>query len=423
MVLTDKGVELKTILDHIDDAVLIVDRKGEILYFNKAAITIFGFSAQVKKLEWLEYFELFKRDNKTKIERINSPVFKFLKGERITEIQYYLYPKSKPTKKISLSISYNDSEKSNVLLIVKNLTQQDSMETRLIQQSKSLTSAYEGLRRAEAGLKVSNTELEKKVNERTAKLSKINFDLKKEISSRVNAEDKLKQKNHELTKINTDLDNFIYTASHDLRAPISNLEGLITALKDTLENGKKEDEEFIFGLIDRSVEKFKQTIADLTEISKVQKGMEEDVEEVAFADVLNDTIITMQDIIKNCKCIIQSDFKIKTIKFSVKNLRSVFYNLVSNAIKYRSEERIPELVISSRLEGGKILLSFKDNGLGISTVHQDKIFKMFKRAHNHVEGSGIGLYIVKRIVENAEGSIEVVSKENEGTSFMIYLKQ
>ncbi len=111
------------------------------------------------------------------------------------------------------------------------------------------------------------------------------------------------------------------------------------------------------------------------------------------------------------------------IKFSKKNLKSVIYNLLSNAIKYRSAERKPEIFISTEQQDGYLTLKIKDNGLGVEKDKQSKMFSMFKRFHDHVEGTGVGLYIVKKIVENAGGKIEVESEVNKGTTFTIFFKQ
>jgi signal transduction histidine kinase len=111
-----------------------------------------------------------------------------------------------------------------------------------------------------------------------------------------------------------------------------------------------------------------------------------------------------------------------SIKFSRKNFRSIIYNLISNAVKYRSPERTPEIHIQIKKLEGYNLLRVKDNGLGFNLHQKEKMFTMFKRFHDHVEGTGVGLYIVKRIIDNAGGRIEVESKEGEGTEFRIYFR-
>jgi signal transduction histidine kinase len=111
------------------------------------------------------------------------------------------------------------------------------------------------------------------------------------------------------------------------------------------------------------------------------------------------------------------------LQFSRKNLKSILYNLLSNAVKYRSPDRPLHVCITCRVEGNYQVLTVADNGLGMDMRQEHKIFALFKRLHAHVEGTGIGLYIVKRMIENAGGRIEVESQVGVGTTFRVYLKQ
>ncbi|UOQ76558.1 ATP-binding protein [Hymenobacter sp. 5516J-16] len=107
--------------------------------------------------------------------------------------------------------------------------------------------------------------------------------------------------------------------------------------------------------------------------------------------------------------------------FAEKNLRSVVYNLLSNALKYRHPDRAPHVQICCQPQEGYQVLEVQDNGLGLNLQQgQDKLFAMFQRLHTHVEGSGIGLYMVKRMVENAGGRIEVQSELGRGSVFRVY---
>jgi PAS domain S-box-containing protein len=230
-------------------------------------------------------------------------------------------------------------------------------------------------------------------------------------------------KNKELTATNNDLDNFIYTASHDLKAPISNIEGLLNTMKDIIDSDKFKKDHLlpIASMMEHSVNRFKTTIKDLSEITKVQKNVGEDIEKVYFKEIFEEVKSTLDNLIRESKATIITEFSFNdSIYFSKKNMRSILYNLTSNAIKYRSSERPSEIIITTELTGDYIVLSVKDNGLGLPSKNQDKIFKMFKRLHDHVEGTGVGLYIVKRIIDNASGRIEVESKEGEFTIFKIY---
>jgi PAS domain S-box-containing protein len=235
--------------------------------------------------------------------------------------------------------------------------------------------------------------------------------------------EQLKLKNKELLKINTDLDNFVYTASHDLKAPIANLEGLLNALKKQLDGQQlREKPNAILGLMEKSIFRFQETIKGLTEISKTQKNVNEDVEEILFDKLIEGIILEISPQVEAAS----ASIKISTdgchkIVFSKYNLRSIFYNLITNAIKYRNPEVGLEILISTYSRQNLFIIEVRDNGLGIKEENFSKMFEMFKRLHQHVEGSGIGLYIVKRIVENAGGSIQVESEVGKGTLFRVLM--
>ncbi|PIQ22501.1 MAG: histidine kinase [Cytophagales bacterium CG18_big_fil_WC_8_21_14_2_50_42_9] len=233
----------------------------------------------------------------------------------------------------------------------------------------------------------------------------------------------LSRTNEELRRTNIDLDNFVYTASHDLKSPIANLEGLTNDLQYTLQGRIKADEKFLLELLSGSINKLKRTIQDLSDISKVQKEVNEDVEPLQFAEVINDVLADIQNRVNKSGAQIILDLDVPQIKYIRKNLRSILYNLISNAIKYQSPDREPVIKIGTSALDNYICLTIADNGLGIRTDQHHKLFGMFKRVHTHVEGSGIGLYIVKRIVENYGGKIEMESTENVGTTFRIYFEK
>ncbi|MFN3404759.1 MAG: CheR family methyltransferase [Cytophagaceae bacterium] len=230
----------------------------------------------------------------------------------------------------------------------------------------------------------------------------------------------LKVSNENLKKINMDLDNFIYTASHDLKAPIANIEGLVDSLREIM---TVDDEEIntILRMINTSTVKFKETIKDLTEISKIQKGIDETLEEINIKECLDVVRLHISELIttNNAKFEININDD-ATITFAKKNFHSILYNLVSNAIKYSCADRLPHVQINVYSKGDSVVLEVKDNGLGIPKEKLSKVFTMFKRFHDHVEGTGVGLYIVKRIVDNAGGKIEVESQEGIGSVFRVY---
>ncbi|WP_299706380.1 CHASE domain-containing protein [uncultured Pontibacter sp.] len=239
----------------------------------------------------------------------------------------------------------------------------------------------------------------------------------------VSTNEELSYKNVELQRTNNDLDNFVYTASHDLKSPIANMEGLTNLLRDILPGKLDDEDQQVLDMLADAIDKLKQTVADLAEITKVQKELHAKVEPLVFEQVLQDVMDDIDGLIKETDATVQADFKVKELLYARKNLRSIVYNLVSNAIKYRDPQRDPEVRINTFAEGDFVVLQVQDNGLGIKKGQQHKLFNMFKRLHNHVEGTGIGLYIVKRIIENNGGRIEVESELGEGTTFRVYFRQ
>jgi len=233
----------------------------------------------------------------------------------------------------------------------------------------------------------------------------------------------LNQKNVELSRINNDLDNFVYTASHDLKAPVSNIEGLVTMLKRILPGDVLQVErvERLFTLIEASIGRFRKTITDLASITQLQKESNQPATEVDLAELVEEVRLDLQDQIAQTDARLEVDTGLcPSIRFSRKNLRSIVYNLLSNAIKYRSPERLPRISLHCRPAGEWQVLTVRDNGLGMDLAKEDKVFAMFGRLHDHVEGSGVGLYMVKKMLENAGGRIEVESQVGLGSTFRVY---
>jgi signal transduction histidine kinase len=251
------------------------------------------------------------------------------------------------------------------------------------------------------------------------RVNKLTLEVNQELEERVKA------RTSELTRVNKDLDNFVYTASHDLKAPINNIEGLMVALDETLQEKGQDRQEVapIMKMINDAIGRFKNTLQDLTEVAKVQYEETTGYESISFKEILEDVKLNIKDLIRKYDATITDDFsEVPDILFSRKNLRSIIYNLVSNSIKYSSPDRRPEIVITTSTVEGFTLFSVRDNGLGIKKQDQQKVFGMFKRMHAHVEGTGVGLAIVKRIVENCDGKIECDSEIDNGTVFNVYLK-
>lgn len=220
-------------------------------------------------------------------------------------------------------------------------------------------------------------------------------------------------------KLNLNYENIIHSISHDLKGPLSNIEGLIKLLKETQK--REEDNSLILDMLAQSVDNLCKTVKDLADIDN-NTHFAIVPERVNFENVIEDAKLALRDKIEETKAQICIHTAIKEVKFSRKNIRSILYNLLSNAIKYRKPDCSPVITISTERSGEYILLKVSDNGLGIAEDKQQSIFNRYTRLHDTVEGTGVGLFIVKGMVESIGGRIEVKSKEGEGATFLVYFK-
>jgi PAS domain S-box-containing protein len=228
--------------------------------------------------------------------------------------------------------------------------------------------------------------------------------------------------NTQLARTNVDLDTFVYTASHDLKAPIANIESIAHALRSTLPAVAQQDPvvTHLLGLLDTTVARFQFTIAQLTDISRLQRAHTGPAEPIYLAAVVEAVQLDLTPKMEAAHTQLILDVPPEVVvSFSPANLRSVVYNLLSNAVKYRAFDRDSHVRVKAEQAGNKVVLTVQDNGLGMSEVQQRQLFGLFQRLHTHVEGTGVGLYITKRLIENAGGTITVQSQPQVGTTFTV----
>lgn len=232
--------------------------------------------------------------------------------------------------------------------------------------------------------------------------------------------DELGDTNQQLTRTNGDLDTFIYTASHDLKQPIANIEGLLEALGEHLPAETHLDPLVprLLGMMQQDVERFQRTIHQLTNLTRLQQVHDAPAEAVDLAAVVEAVRLDLAPLLAGAQLTVTVPPGLH-IHFSPHNLRSVVYNLLSNAVKYRHPDRPPVVQLRAYVADQTAVLEVQDNGLGLDATQQAQLFGLFRRLHTHVEGSGMGLYIVKRLVENAGGTIAVHSQAGAGATFTV----
>src|SRR5688572_1136092 len=239
----------------------------------------------------------------------------------------------------------------------------------------------------------------------------------RDITQQKKTEDILKEQNDELTKINSELDRFVYSASHDLRAPLMSVKGLLNMIKVDPE---KNNSVKYMDLIEKSVVKLDNFISDIIQYSKNSR-IDLLVREIDFNDLLEESISSLK--------YMEGAEKVRSIRNIDSNcsfysdpsrLLMVFNNIISNAVRYRDKWKNDSyLQIDIHSDAKSAHIKFSDNGIGIAKEYIDDVFKMFYRATTESKGSGLGLYIVKSAVEKLQGTIEVQSEFGQGTTFII----
>lgn len=226
----------------------------------------------------------------------------------------------------------------------------------------------------------------------------------------------LKEESVSLQKVNAELDNFVYHASHDLRAPLRAILGSLSLLKTTNIPGEREK---CVELIEGSINRLDTFITDLLSISRQQRR-ENTLVPINFMVEVEHAVANAYHVGNTHNLeVITKISQPHPFAADLTRVRMVLNNLIANAIKYRRYDVSPSCI---RVEGWvtpkKVYLKIADNGEGIADHHQERIFDMFYRASARSEGAGLGLYIVKDVIQKLGGTISVRSKPNRGTTFL-----
>lgn len=240
-----------------------------------------------------------------------------------------------------------------------------------------------------------------------------------DVTDRKRAEAEREKLTDTLIQRNRDLEQFTFIISHNLRAPIANIIGYSDCLLDeTLSSA--EQKEFLQGL-STSVLQMDTTIKDINSILQARLSLNEIKEPLSFSKIIDAILDNTGNAINQQQVQITRDFSEVDDIHSLKiYLNSIFYNLIDNSIKYSKPDEDILIEIKSKKKKGKTILTFADNGLGFDMETKgDKIFGLYNRFHPHIEGKGMGLYMVKTQVEAIGGKITVTSEINKGTQFTI----
>lgn len=245
----------------------------------------------------------------------------------------------------------------------------------------------------------------------------------RDISAQKASEYEKAQMMNDLIQRNKDLEQFAYIVSHNLRAPVANIIGVTNYMK--MPDIDPEENSQMVGALNKSVVALDNVIKDLSLILQIRREINEQKTLIHFSEIMNEIQLSIENLIKKENVEFVLDFsEIDEINSIKSYIYSIFYNLISNSIKYKQLDVQPIIKIKSYLIDKQIVLVFKDNGLGIDLKkNKDTVFGLYKRFHSHTEGKGMGLFMVKTQIETLGGKISIRSEPNRGTEFKIELPQ
>ncbi|MEI7627834.1 MAG: PAS domain-containing sensor histidine kinase [Bacteroidota bacterium] len=244
----------------------------------------------------------------------------------------------------------------------------------------------------------------------------------RDISIRKKAEEERKILIQELTKNNSDLKQFSYIVSHNLRAPLTNLTSMIKLL-DFSTVSTDRSLKLLNGFKSTTLH-LNDTLNDLIEILVIKDNTNIHTENIYFEKALNKIIKSIKILFAETNTVISSDFSsAQFVKFNEPYLESIFQNLITNSIRYRSSDRNPEILIHTEIQGDYTILTYTDNGIGFDINQvKDKIFGLHQKFHHHPESRGIGLYLIHAQITSLGGTISVDSEIDKGTTFKVSFK-
>jgi signal transduction histidine kinase len=245
-----------------------------------------------------------------------------------------------------------------------------------------------------------------------------NSQLEEEVAHRTQ---ELQHANEELIEHNNKLEQFAFIAAHNLRAPLTRILGLANLLQIS---PLQEDKDAAIQKLVSSTKDLDQVIKDLNTILDIKRqtgNLAEVSLQSSMARVLKMLEREREETVAN----VTSDFNEAASIYAVPPyVESILYNLISNAIKYRDPNRLPVIALKTYQEKEYILLTVTDNGLGIDlSRHKQSMFNLYKRFHLHMEGKGLGLYLVRTQIEAMGGKIDVESEPDKGTTFFVYFRK
>ena len=235
-------------------------------------------------------------------------------------------------------------------------------------------------------------------------------------------EGKVRARTEELTEASGQLEAFVYTIAHDLRAPLRAMQGFSTLILEEAGTALSETAKGYAQRIQKAALFMDELLCDLLSFSRISQQHIE-LTPVPLSAVVQSVVARLQKTIEEAKAMVTLAGPWPAVLAHEPTLTQVLFNLVSNALKFTAPDRLPQLVLRTQEQAGFIRIWVQDNGIGIPAEYQTEIFRPFTRLHGtHYEGTGIGLSIVKKGVERMGGRVGVESEAGKGSQFWFELK-
>jgi len=399
---------MTSLFENATEGIILTGEKGVIITVNPAAEKMFGYSSNELVGQHIEI--LIPNKYKPHHEELREGFYHH-PSNRVMGHGRDLYARKKDGSNMPVEVSLSHYKRDGQLFVIAfivNITQRKEYETNMLRQKEELEVITGRMRQL-------NAELEVKVEERTQILKEALQKLEESQKELSEALDKEKQLNEIKSR-------FVSMASHEFRTPLTTVMSSASLLSKYTKEDDQDKRNRHIERIKSSVDHLNDILNDFLSLGKLNEGkIEPQPEKFNLYDVMSDVIDGMKDLTRKGQTLqLNSDKKIE-ISSDKKMLRNIFVNLISNAIKF-SEEDKPILIAVEKTKE-KLKISVKDEGIGIPVEDQEHLFSSFFRGANvtNIQGTGLGLHIVKRYADLLNGELELKSELNKGTTVILYL--
>jgi len=399
---------MTSLFENATEGIILTGEKGVIITVNPAAEKMFGYSSNELVGQHIEI--LIPNKYKPHHEELREGFYHH-PSNRVMGHGRDLYARKKDGSNMPVEVSLSHYKRDGQLFVIAfivNITQRKEYETNMLRQKEELEVITGRMRQL-------NAELEVKVEERTQILKEALQKLEESQKELSEALDKEKQLNEIKSR-------FVSMASHEFRTPLTTVMSSASLLSKYTKEDDQDKRNRHIERIKSSVDHLNDILNDFLSLGKLNEGkIEPQPEKFNLYDVMSDVIDGMKDLARKGQTIeLNSDKKIE-ITSDKKMLRNIFVNLISNAIKFSEEDKPILIAVEKTRE--KLKISVKDEGIGIPVEDQEHLFSSFFRGANvtNIQGTGLGLHIVKRYVDLLNGELELKSELNKGTTVILYL--